>query len=122
MSAPVHADDFASRRKQLKTIQWLSNILFVAENVAMILLFYNHSKSSNIWFALALTVYVCSASVLGATIRLVHFGSLLKSRVAPETSVTNEVMEAVSAVGLTIQQECMSIYALFQSRQSAHRR
>lgn len=119
LSAPLDADDTARRRKQLKRIQWLSNVMFVVENFAMILLFYNHSKSSNIWFALLLTVYVCSASILGAIVRLVHFGFLLKSRVAPETNVTNEEVEAV---GLAIQQELMNLYALVQARQAAYRR
>ena len=119
LSAPLDADDPASRRKQLKRIQWLSHIMFIVENFAMILLFYNHSKSSNIWFALPLTVYVCSASILGSVMRLAHFGFLLKSRVAPETNVTNEEVEAAA---LAIQQELMNAYDFVQAYQLAHGR
>ena len=119
LSAPLDADEPASRRERLKRIQWLSHIMFVVENFAMILLFYNHSKSSNIWFALPLTVYVCSASILGSVMRLAHFGFLLKSRVAPETNVTNEEVEAAA---LAIQQELMNAYDFVQAYQLAHGR
>lgn len=101
LSAPHDADDSGSRKKQLKRIQWLSNVMFVVENIVMIILFYNHSKYSNAWYTLPLTVSVCSLTILGATIRLIHFNSLLKNRVTPEE---------VEAVGLAIQQELLKIF------------
>lgn len=119
LSAPLDAEDMGSRRRQLRRIQWLSHVMFVMENFAMILLFYNLSKYSNTRYALPVTVYVCTASILGTSLRLVHFRFLLKGRVAPEASVTNEELEAV---GLAIQQELMNAYALVQAWQSAHER
>ena len=44
---------------------------------------------------------------------------LLKGRVVPETSVTNEEVEAV---GLAIQQELMNAYAMVQSLRTAYER
>ena len=46
-----------------------SNVLFVIENVAMILVFY-FSQHSNSWFSLPVTVCVCSFSVLGSTMKI----------------------------------------------------
>ena len=93
--------------------------MFVIENHAMILLFFFLSKYSTTWFAFPVTVYVCTMSILGAVLRLVHFKFLLKGRVVPETSVTNEEVEAV---GLAIQQELMNTYAMVQSLQTAYER
>ena len=47
----------------------LSNVLFVIENVVMILVFY-FSRHSNSWFSLPVTVCVCSFSVLGSTMKI----------------------------------------------------
>ena len=119
LSAPLDAEDIGSRRRKLRRIQWLSHVMFVIENFAMILLFYNLSKYSNAWYASPVTVYVCTASILGTSIRLVHFRFLLKGRVAPEANVTNEELEAV---GFRILQELMNAYAFVQAWQSAHER
>lgn len=47
----------------------LSNVLFVIENVVMILVFY-FSQHSNSWFSLPVTVCVCAFSVLGSTMKI----------------------------------------------------
>ena len=119
LSAPLDAEDMRKRKRQLAKIQWLSHAMFVIENHAMILLFFFLSKYSTTWFAFPVTVYVCTMSILGAVLRLVHFKFLLKGRVVPETSVTNEEVEAV---GLAIQQELMNTYAMVQSLQTAYER
>lgn len=77
--------------------------------IAIILLFYNFTKLPNNWYAFPVTVYVCTVSILGSSIRLVHFRFLFKGRVAPEANVTNEELEAV---GLVIQQQLMNAFAL----------
>ena len=61
----------AGREQQLRKVLWLSNALFVAENLAMILLFY-FSPHSNTWYSLPVTVCVSSLSVIGGTIRVLH--------------------------------------------------
>ena len=55
----------------------LSNVLFVIENVVMILMFY-FSQHSNSWFSLAVTVYVCMFSVVGSTMKVVVFYVFLR--------------------------------------------
>ena len=50
----------------------VSNILFVIENCTMILIFYRFSPFSNTWYALPVTVCVCSFSVIGAVARVAH--------------------------------------------------
>ena len=119
LSAPLDVEDMRKRKRQLAKIQWLSHAMFVIENHAMILLFFFLSKYSTTWFAFPVTVYVCTMSILGGVLRLVHFNFLLKGRVVPETSVTNEEVEAV---GLAIQQELMNTYAMVQSLQTAYER
>ena len=64
-------------KKQLKSMQLFSNGLFVAENIAMVLVFY-YSPFSNTWYSLPVTICVCSFSALGAIMRTVHFSSLTK--------------------------------------------
>ena len=54
------------------TIRWVANVLFVIENLVMILLFY-FSGHSNTWYALPVTVCVCSFTVLGGIMRITHF-------------------------------------------------
>ena len=50
----------------------LSNILFVIENITMILTFYRFSPFSNTWYSLPVTVCVCLFSVIGAVARVAH--------------------------------------------------
>ena len=60
-----------SRKKQLRGLT-LSNVLFVIENITMILLFY-FSHFPHTWYSLPVTICVCLFSVLGAVMRLTHF-------------------------------------------------
>ena len=61
-------------KKELRIMQLISNVLFVLENLVMILLYY-FSQHSNNWFSLPVTVCVCMLSVLGAVtrVKLYHF-------------------------------------------------
>lgn len=62
------------------TIRWVSNALIVVENLVMILSFY-FSGHSNTWYALPVTVCVCSFTVLGGIMRITHFCILGKQDV-----------------------------------------
>ena len=59
-------------------VQLVSNVLFVIENITMILLFY-FSPFPHTWYSLPVTIYVCLVTVLGAVMRLTHFCFLTKS-------------------------------------------
>ena len=54
-----------------------SNMLFVIENIIMILLFY-FSHFPHTWYSLPVTICVCLFAVLGAVMRLTHFYFLTK--------------------------------------------
>ena len=58
--------------KHLRRMQLFSNVLFVIENITMILLFY-FSHFPHTWYSLPVTICVCLFSVLGAVMRLTHF-------------------------------------------------
>ena len=58
--------------KHLRRMQLFSNVLFVIENITMILLFY-FSHFPHTWYSLPVTICVCLFSVLGALMRLTHF-------------------------------------------------
>ena len=66
----AYSDEEEARVKQRMFL--LSNILFVIENCTMILIFYRFSPFSNTWYALPVTVCVCSFSVIGAVARVAH--------------------------------------------------
>lgn len=68
-----------NNRKQGKRMQVLSNVLFAAENLVMISLFYFHSQHSNTWYRLPVTIGVCLSSYVGVLLRLVHFKLLRKA-------------------------------------------
>ena len=77
------------------TMQLFSNVLFVIENIIMILLFY-FSHFPHTWYSLPVTICVCLFAVLGAVMRLTHFYFLKKEsagRRSPSTqqSSTREV-------------------------------
>ena len=55
----------------------VSNVLFVIENIIMILLFY-FSHFPHTWYSLPVTICVCLFALLGAVIRLTHFYFLKK--------------------------------------------
>ena len=50
----------------------ISNVLFVIENIIMILLFY-FSHFPHTWYSLPVTIHVCLFAVLGAVMRLTYF-------------------------------------------------
>ena len=64
-------------RKERRIMQLISNVLFVLENLVMIL-FYYFSQHSNNWFSLPVTVCVCLLSVLGAVTRVILYHFLRK--------------------------------------------
>ena len=61
----------------IRRMQWISNVLFVIENIIMILLFY-FSHFPHTWYSLPVTICVCLFAVLGAVMRLTHFYFLRK--------------------------------------------
>ena len=61
-----------SEIKHFRRMQLVSNVLFVIENIIMILLFY-FSHFPHTWYSLPVTICVCLFAVLGAVIRLTHF-------------------------------------------------
>ena len=63
--------------KHLRRMQLFSNVLFVIENIIMILLFY-FSHFPHTWYSLPVTICVCLFAVLGAAMRLTHFHFLRK--------------------------------------------
>jgi len=64
-------------KKELRRMQLFSNVLFVLENLVMILLYY-FSQHSNNWYSLPVTVCVCVLSVLAAVTRVKLFRFLRK--------------------------------------------
>ena len=67
----------ADSKKEPRRMQLFSNILFVLENLVMILLYY-FSQHSNNWYSLPVTVCVCVLSVLGAVTRVILYHFLRK--------------------------------------------
>ena len=57
--------------KHVRRMQLVSNVLFVIENITMILLFY-FSHFPHTWYSLPVTICVCLFAVLGAVMRLTH--------------------------------------------------
>ena len=53
-------------------MQLVSNVLFVIENITLILLFY-FSHFPHTWYSLPVTICVCLFAVLGAVMRLTYF-------------------------------------------------
>ena len=66
-----------SQIKHFRRMHLVSNVLFVIENIIMILLFY-FSHFPHTWYSLPVTICVCLFAVLGAVIRLTHFYFLKK--------------------------------------------
>ena len=65
-----------------------SNVLFVIENITMILLFY-FSHFPHTWYSLPVTICVCLFAVLGAVMRLTHFYYLYREQIRrnPEVGI-----------------------------------
>ena len=73
--------------KELRRIMLLSNVMFVIENITLILLFY-FSHFPHTWYSLPVTICVCVFTVLGAAMRLTHF-YFSKKRVDNNVSSSN---------------------------------
>ena len=67
-------------------MQLISNVLFVMENITMILLFY-FGHFPHTWFSLPVTTCVVLFAVLGAVIRLTHFYFFTKESVGRSNTV-----------------------------------
>ena len=63
--------------KHLRRMQLVSNVLFVIENITLILLFY-FGHFPHTWYSLPVIICVCLFAVLGAVMRLTHFYFLTK--------------------------------------------
>ena len=66
--------------KHLRRMQLFSNVLFVIENIIMILLFY-FSHFPHTWYSLPVTLCVSLFAVLGAVMRLTHFYYLRRNHI-----------------------------------------
>ena len=66
-----YVQDEEIREKKLRRMLLLSNVMFVIENITMILLFY-FSHFPHTWYSLPVTICVCVFAVLGAAMRLSH--------------------------------------------------
>ena len=73
----IHEVPRENRKKELRIMQLFSNVLFVIENITMILLFY-FSHFPHTWYSLPVTICVCLFAVLGPVMRLTHFFFLYK--------------------------------------------
>ena len=62
------------------TMKLISNVLFVIENITMILLFY-FSHFPHTWYSLPVTICVCLFAALGAVMRLTHFYYLRRNQI-----------------------------------------
>ena len=80
------------KRKHFRRIQLVSNVLFVIENIIMILLFY-FSHFSHTWYSLPVTICVCLFSVLGAVMRLTHFYFLTKESADQSNNTDQELLK-----------------------------
>ncbi len=91
--------DNNNNKDQRQKVLWLSNVLFVLENVAMILLFY-FSQHSNTWYSLPVTICVCSLSILGAVLRILQYSFLLRMIHSDYVSELNGAQPADNSVPL----------------------
>ena len=71
-------DDDDLREAQIRRMK-ICNILFVLENLFMILLFY-FSRYSDTWYSLPVTVCVCFFSIFGAIVRVIHINFLFNHK------------------------------------------
>ena len=69
--------DLAVRKTAFRRMQLFCDVMFVLENVVMILLFY-FSQQSHTWYTLSARVCVCSFSFLGSMIRVTLYRVFLK--------------------------------------------
>ena len=66
-------------------MQLISNVLFVIENITMILLFY-FSHFPHTWYSLPVTICVCLFAALGAVMRLTHFCYLRRNQIGRQST------------------------------------
>ena len=83
---------------KLLTMQLVSNVLFVIENITLILLFY-FSHFTHTWYSLPVTICVCLFAVLGAVTRLTHF-YYVRRRNQTESRSSNSIESLATAQGL----------------------
>ena len=76
---------------ELLRMKLISNVLFVIENIIMILLFY-FSNFPHTWYSLPVTICVCLFAVLGAVMRLTYF-YFLKKESDRQSSNTDPVQQ-----------------------------
>ena len=74
VSMTVQDEEIEQNRivEHVRRMQLVSNVLFVIENITLILLFY-FSHFPHTWYSLPVTICVCLFAVLGAVMRLTHF-------------------------------------------------
>ena len=79
VSMTVQDEEIEQNRivEHVRRMQLVSNVLFVIENITMILLFY-FSHFPHTWYSLPVTICVCVFAVLGAAMRLSHLYFLRK--------------------------------------------
>ena len=74
-SLRLFSSDEENGENYLRRMMLLSNVLFVIENITMILLFY-FGRFPHTWYSLPVTICVCLFSVLGAVMRLTQIDFL----------------------------------------------
>ena len=94
----IHEVPRENRKKELRIMQLFSNVLFVIENITMILLFY-FSHFPHTWYSLPVTICVCLFAVLGAVMRLTHF-YYSQRRNQSESSSRYSIERPATAAGL----------------------
>ena len=72
--------DLDKQKQQRLTILWLSNVLFVLENLVMIRMFHYGEHSNACRYSLPVSLCVCTFSVIGAIMRVTHKHCLMKQR------------------------------------------
>ena len=82
--------DYAGYTGRLR-MKLTSNVLFVIENITLILLFY-FSHFPHTWYSLPVTIFVCLFAVLGAVVRLTYF-YFLKKESDRQSSNTDRVQQ-----------------------------
>ena len=82
--------DYAGYTGRLR-MKLTSNMLFVIENITLILLFY-FSHFPHTWYSLPVTISVCLFAVLGAVMRLTYF-YFLKKESDRQSSNTDRVQQ-----------------------------
>ena len=86
-------------------MQLISNVLFVIENITMILLFY-FSHFPHTWYSLPVTICVCLFAVLGAIMRLTHFYFLIIKKESDDQSNDNpQVQQPKPYINLVAEDE-----------------